>query len=232
MTERTQRLLRAIITEYIQNPHPIGSHVIVEKYLKDVSSATIRNDMARLEEQGFIEQPHTSAGRVPTIKAYEYYVANFLSRPGLDKAEQQKLRRVLAQHHGEAAQLIRELAKAVADVRLAAVFVGFSPRDAYYTGLSNLFRQPEFSEIDLVQNFSEIVDHLDEVMEDLFPRVTDRVEILLGKHNPFGTTCGALVTKYTLGKNQNGMFGILGPIRMPYDRHRALLEYTCSLLHK
>ncbi|MDD5567277.1 MAG: hypothetical protein PHH01_03730 [Patescibacteria group bacterium] len=232
MTEREKQLLLAIITEHIRHSRPVGSKVIVEKYLKDISSATIRNDMIELERVGLIEQPHTSAGRIPTTKAYEYYVANFLPERELDKTEQQKLQRILSAHRGQYGLVIRELAKAVADLSSVAVIVGFAPRDSYYTGLSNLFRQPEFAEIDLIQNFSQIVDHLDEVMEEIFPRIRPRVEILLGKHNPFGQTCGVLLTKYGGGKIPAGMFGILGPIRMPYERHRALLEYTRNLLSK
>ncbi|MBU0707599.1 hypothetical protein KKG41_04470 [Patescibacteria group bacterium] len=232
ITEREKALLLAIINEHIKTSRPVGSNVIVEKHLKGVSSATVRNEMVKLEVLGMIEQPHTSAGRIPTTRAYQYYVDKFLNKRGLPKIEQSKLTRVNQKHKGDNNSLIREIAKEVADMSSGAVIVGFAPRDLYYTGISNLFRQPEFETIDLVHNFSEIIDHLDDVMEELFPKIGSDIEIMVGSNNPFGVNCGALVTKYDLGGSRCGTFGILGPVRMPYERNRALLEYARQLISK
>ncbi len=231
MTEREKVLLMAIIAEHIRFSKPVGSKVIAEKYLREVSSATIRNDMSRLEQDGLIEQPHTSAGRVPTAKAYKYYVENSLKEKTLSKSIRLQLEKITVQHKNQFEILIRELAKGVAGISSEAVIVGFSPRDVYYTGLSNLFRQPEFEEIDLVQNFSEVIDKLDEVMEQLFPQVAEDIQIMVGQESPFGPQCGVLVTKYQ-SRAQTGMFGILGPVRMPYEENQALLKYTKELLSK
>ncbi|MDP3964581.1 MAG: DeoR family transcriptional regulator [bacterium] len=230
MTEREKTLLKAIVAEHIAQSRPIGSKIIVDKYLPDVSSATIRNDMARLEEAGLIEQPHTSAGRVPTPKAYEYYVQNFLSKTQLDKSSRQKLEYVVKQHE-DFDRRIRELAKLVAELSSEAVVVGFSERDVYYTGLSNLFRQPEFTTVDTVHDFTEIIDHLDDVMESIFPSVTPQIQILVGRNNPFGQSCGAIVTQYRCD-GLTGMFGILGPMRMPYEKNSALLQYASQIVSK
>lgn len=72
--DRKQRILRAIIDDYIQTAEPVGSRTVARKYLLGVSPATIRNEMADLEEQGYLEQPHASAGRVPSDRGYRYYV--------------------------------------------------------------------------------------------------------------------------------------------------------------
>jgi heat-inducible transcriptional repressor len=74
LTERRQQLLQYIIDEYVGTAQPVGSGALVEKYHLPLSSATIRNEMAKLEEEGYIGQPHTSAGRVPTARGYRYYV--------------------------------------------------------------------------------------------------------------------------------------------------------------
>src|SRR5438093_8706154 len=74
LTDRRQKLLRFIIDEYVTTAQPVGSNALVEKYGLPVSSATIRNEMAALEDEGYIAQPHTSAGRVPTDLGYRYYV--------------------------------------------------------------------------------------------------------------------------------------------------------------
>ncbi len=231
MTDREKELLLAIINEHIRYSRPVGSKVIVDKYLKAVSSATVRSEMNKLEKEGLIEQPHTSAGRIPTTKAYEFYVKNFLKDIHLGQPGRQLLEKIKKTHADQSSQLIRELAKGVAELSNEAVIVGFSPRDVYYTGLSNLFRQPEFVEMDLIHNFSEVIDKLDEVMEVLFPQVDSDVRILVGRDNPFGQLCGVLLTKYQ-NQDQTGMFGILGPVRMPYAENRALLKFAKDLLSK
>jgi heat-inducible transcriptional repressor len=74
LDERKLAVLRAIITDYVENSEPVGSKALVERYRLDVSPATIRNDMASLEEEGYLTQPHTSAGRIPTDKGYRLFV--------------------------------------------------------------------------------------------------------------------------------------------------------------
>ncbi len=72
--ERTKKVLYAVVESYIEKPEPVGSRYIMKKYGFDVCSATIRNIMSDLEDAGFLFQPHTSAGRVPTDRAYRFYV--------------------------------------------------------------------------------------------------------------------------------------------------------------
>ena len=74
ISDRKKKILTAVIDEYIATAEPVGSKSIVESGVLDLSSATIRNEMAELTAMGFLEQPHTSAGRVPSDKAYRLYV--------------------------------------------------------------------------------------------------------------------------------------------------------------
>ena len=76
LTDRKKRVLKAIIEEYINTAEPVSSGAIVEHYIPDCSSATIRNEMQALEEEGFLEKTHTSSGRIPSTKGYKYYVEN------------------------------------------------------------------------------------------------------------------------------------------------------------
>ena len=87
LTERDRRVLQAIITDYIQTAQPVGSRIVSKKYKMGLSPATIRNVMADLEELGFLIQPHTSAGRVPTDKAYRFFVDTILSMRKLNLEE-------------------------------------------------------------------------------------------------------------------------------------------------
>lgn len=89
--ERMFRILETIIDEYIRTGEPVGSKTLREKLNIPVSSATIRNDMASLEAQGYLEHPHTSAGRVPTIKGYRFYIESMLPENSLDGREKEEI---------------------------------------------------------------------------------------------------------------------------------------------
>lgn len=78
LDERKKKILSSVVEDYIESAEPVGSKTLVEKYHLDYSSATIRNDMKYLEEEGYLEQPHVSAGRIPSTKGYRYYVDNLM----------------------------------------------------------------------------------------------------------------------------------------------------------
>jgi len=96
LTERRAAILRLIIGDYVQTAQPVGSEALVQRHRLELSSATIRNEMARLEEEGYIHHPHTSAGRVPSDKGYRYFVEALIGEPDLPAEE--KLR-ILHQFH-------------------------------------------------------------------------------------------------------------------------------------
>jgi len=129
LTERRQRLLQFIVDEYINTAQPVGSNAIVERYRLPVSSATVRNEMAHLEEEGYIVQPHTSAGRIPTDQGYRYYVEALMREEDLQQPDEQTIRH---QFHQAARQLEEwaHLAAAVLATRLhnaAVVTAPYSP---------------------------------------------------------------------------------------------------------
>src|SRR6266581_360880 len=90
---RKRKLLQAVIYQYVRTAKPVGSQVIVDKYNFGLSSATVRNLLADLEKEGFLIQPHTSAGRVPTDKGYRYYVDTLLEIQTLAAGEEERIRK-------------------------------------------------------------------------------------------------------------------------------------------
>jgi len=96
MDERKRLILQAIVQDYIATAEPVGSRTVARRYLSQFSAATIRNEMADLEEMGMLAQPHTSAGRIPSEKGYRYYVDNLLHNPVLAKTELTALRNEFA----------------------------------------------------------------------------------------------------------------------------------------
>ncbi|MDD4900721.1 MAG: hypothetical protein PHS62_01245 [Patescibacteria group bacterium] len=220
MDKRKELILKTIIKEYIKTATPIGSEGLVEKYNLDISSATVRNEMADLEEAGFIIQPHTSAGRIPTEKAYNFYLEN-LSEKKLSDAEVKLFKEALLKKEE---MNFKQAAKMMAKISGNAIFWAFHRHNLYYTGISNLLHQPEFSGADMVYDISALIDRLDEVIGGIFNDLKFGPQIMLGSKNPFGVYCSAVLSKYRLG-DETGLVGILGPMRMNYEKNLALVKF-------
>lgn len=108
LDDRKKRILRAIIDDYIDTAEPIGSRTIARKHELGLSSATIRNEMADLEEMGLLAQPHTSAGRVPSDKGYRLYVDQLMQLKDLSIGEIEEIREAMEIKINELSQLIRQ----------------------------------------------------------------------------------------------------------------------------
>lgn len=226
MLERKYKLLGEVVRSYIREAEPVGSKTLETKL--GVSSATIRNDMASLEEEGFLRQPHTSAGRVPTINGFQFYLDNLRQVKEPKQAEQKTLRAVL-ERQVETENRAKELARALADISQGAALLAFTPDHTYYTGLANLFQQPEFADLSMVREMGEVVDHLDDGLRTLLPLASQRVEVCLGDKNPLGQDCALVYSRLTFFK-QPLFIGLLGPVRMDYDANIGRLNYVTQLI--
>ncbi len=218
MDERKRLILNIIIQDYIETGQPVASSVIVEKYKLDLSPATVRNEMAELEAEGWITQPHTSAGRIPTEKAYSIFIDS-LTADNVPKKEQ-----AILEHISEDEIEIKQTAKKLAHLSNLAVIWAFHKNHIYYTGLSNLLQQPEFSQPSLTYDISEVIDRVDEIVNDIFEEIAFTPSIFFGRKSPFGPFSGTILSRYKT-KHGIGMIGILGPIRMDYAKNLARVRY-------
>ena len=124
LDERKASILRAVVEEYIQTAQPVGSGHVIDAPGVSVSSATVRNEMATLETEGYLVQPHTSAGRIPTEKGYRYFV-DALNQPVLDRASAQQVRAFFDRTHGEIEQMLADTTRLLSGLTdYAAVIVG------------------------------------------------------------------------------------------------------------
>ncbi len=230
LSARKQDLLAGIVQEYIYTARPVGSKLLVDKLGIELSPATIRNEMKELEDQGFITHPHTSAGRIPTVIGYRYYIEHFLDKTApLAEANQVRLDASLATVDEIA---IKQLAKEVAAISSDAVLVSFNRSSFYYTGITNLFRKPEFREVAEVTVLSELIDHLDDVMTNLQQRSFTDIEVLLAEDNPVSQYCATIVTRYAVTSQTSGVMAILGPTRMNYQLNHQILRHVHLAFNK
>ncbi len=121
MTERKKHILAAIIERYIKTGEPVGSKLLLESLAISVSSATVRNEMAELSEMGYLEQPHTSSGRIPTQKGYRYYVDELMCERSLDEDLRRRIDMMLGTHFGDPEKLLKEASLILADITDCAV---------------------------------------------------------------------------------------------------------------
>jgi heat-inducible transcriptional repressor len=131
LDERKAAILRAVVEEYIETAQPVGSGHVAQAPGVDVSSATVRNEMATLETDGYLRQPHTSAGRVPTEKGYRFFVDHLRLPARLPGRSAEEVREFFARAHGEVEQMLSETSRLLSKLtNLTSVVVGPAPAEA------------------------------------------------------------------------------------------------------
>lgn len=125
LDERKSAILRTVVEEYIQTGQPVGSAHVAHRTSVAVSSATVRNEMGQLERDGYLTQPHTSAGRIPTDKGYRFFVDALVPSGNLDPAQSQQVRAFFAKAHGELERMLADTSRLLSGLTdYAAVVVG------------------------------------------------------------------------------------------------------------
>ncbi|MBU1613526.1 MAG: DeoR family transcriptional regulator [bacterium] len=226
MDARQEQLLKMVVENHIETAEPVGSKFLVNAKKLEWSEATVRNDLRALEEQGYLTHPHTSAGRVPTEMGYKFFVNSLdLKNIKISKKDSAVLDG-LSGTANDVEILGKQMAKAVAELSNATVVMALAPNKVYYTGLSNLFNQPEFKDLNVVLDVSSMFDRCEECLEDFFNKSEKNVNFFLGSEHPFGHFLSILSFKF----GENGLFSLLGPLRMNYKRNWALVSKAKSLI--
>ena len=179
MDERKKKVLHAIIEDYIANAEPVGSRAVAKKYGLGVSPATIRNEMSDLEELGFIEQPHTSAGRVPSDKGYRYFVDHLMSRATLTHLEMDAVRRAFSVQMAEMDDFMRSCCNLIAKLTNYTTMVS-APRHSQGTLQKlQLVAVNDYQVLVVMISSTGLVRHkLINVNQPLAPDLLSRLEVL------------------------------------------------------
>ncbi|HEY5549590.1 MAG TPA: transcriptional regulator [Candidatus Saccharimonadales bacterium] len=216
MTQRQEKILAAIVEQYAEVAVPVGSSLLARAF--GVSSATIRSEMAGLERLGFIMQPHTSAGRMPTDKGYRYYV-NQLGEQGLsnsvggNRAERALTAR--AGGGGVPEHTIRNTVDTLVELTHNLGLATISDQ-LYMSGLSYLFGQPEFMHPGQVQEVARLLDNLEPWLYEAAPN--EPLSVYIGRENPIGrgAGCSLIISRFRSPFSDHSYIGVLGPTRQSY----------------
>ena len=228
MEQRQHQLLTLVIDNFVATAEPVGSRFLVEKAGLDWSEATVRNELRWLEEQGYLTHPHTSAGRLPTLKGYQHYLRTLhLNELNLALKESIALEKAL-QVAADYEQARKNMAKALVALSHETILVAFSPDLVYYTGLSNLFNKPDFADQQLMANVSVVFDRCEEFIASFFDEVTDEPQFFLGDEHPFGEMLSIVSMRF--GRNGESLIALLGPQRMDYKHNYELMQKARELI--
>ncbi len=216
MTSRQQKILSAIVEQYAEVASPVGSSLLARVF--NVSSATIRAEMAELERLGYIMQPHTSAGRVPTDKGYRLYVNALINNAPQETLPERRAERALAtrvQMGGVPEYTIRSAVDTLVELtqNLAVATIG---NQLYMSGLSNLFGQPEFINGLQVQQVAGLLDNLEPWLREARPN--EPLSVYIGAENPIGRAagCSLIISRFRSPFSDHSYIGTLGPTRQSY----------------
>lgn len=238
MTERQREILFAIIEEYAELATPVGSVTLAKLF--DVSSATIRAEMVKLEEMGYIMQPHTSAGRVPTDAGYRLYVNQLQENlegeshrieaevgSSSDRPKRALETRIQAQTRSDYAirSAVDSLVELTGNLGLATV-----GDQLYISGFGNLFSQPEFSQSTQVQAVAKLLDNIKPWLREVSPNET--INVYIGTENPVGKTSNVslIISRFRSPFSDHSYIGVLGPTRQSYKRVMSLVRHAGLML--
>lgn len=234
MTDRQIAILSAIIEQYAEIAVPVGSVTLAKLF--GVSSATIRSEMAKLEDLGLITQPHTSAGRIPTDQGYRLYVNSLTDiesakdLPTLDRGTRAIEARVNT-HGDRADRAIRSAVDSLVDLtqNLGIATIG---DELYMSGIGNLFSQPEFLQGNHVQGVARLLDNLEPWLREAAPN--EPLNVYIGAENPIGKTSGAtlIISRFRSPYSDKSYIGVLGPTRQSYGRVMRLVRHAGAMLEE
>ncbi len=235
MTDRQREILAAIIEQHAEIAAPVGSVILAKLF--GVSSATIRSEMARLEDMGMIEQPHTSAGRVPTDAGYRFYV-NSLNEAHANETQplipDRSARAIEARVHTHGNRADRAIRSAVDSLVELTQNLGIATigDELYLSGIGNLFSQPEFLQGNHAQAVAQLIDNLEPWLREAAPN--EPLNVYIGSENPIGKTSGAtlIISRFRSPYSDNSYIGVLGPTRQSYAKVMRLVRHAGAMLEE
>jgi heat-inducible transcriptional repressor len=238
LTERQEKILDVVVKEYVNSAQPVSSQLLEKRYDFGVSPATIRNEMQKLTDGGFLSQPHTSAGRIPTDKGYRFFVNNLLEEKAVSKdlqaSGQKKSLDAMIWEGNEVDDTFRfmqGLTRYLAEKTRVLALNYFENEDFFWKeGWEEVLQEPEFEERENILNFADFLKSLENHIEKV--KISGGVNVCIGKENPFPKAKNFTVisSRYKLPNGQEGVISLLGPKRMAYDKNLNLINSLMQLL--
>ncbi len=219
MNERKKQILRAVVEEYIENGEPVSSGYLAQEYNSwGISPATIRNELLSLDDEGFLRQPHTASGRVPTARGYRFFVDHLLASSSLDEQEYGAL--------GQMENLF-ELSDFLAREVHSLVLSCEDPEYVYEAGLEHLLDEPEFSDREFLADFLRCAQYLRKDFKKVFSFMNSHPHLYIGEEAK-DVVGDARYTFLITRASKDGCVAFFGSTRIDYKKGVALANYLNS----
>jgi heat-inducible transcriptional repressor len=258
ITERQEKILNYLVEKYIRTAVPVSSDLLEKSCRFDVSAPTIRNDLQELAKKRYIIQLHTSGGRVPTDKAYRYFVNELIDDDDFEPAAEEKRKiRTTINSTEDPRRLNKSIAQVLSDLSDSIVITNIlddyvdpakagslSATDFYKIGLASLVEFPEFRDMERILEMTNLFDRFESMfgrIENIVKnrafddsRTEDEFNVLIGEENLLDHIKNEtmILVKYSLPDGLRGSLTMIGPTRMDYERNIGLVRYTAEMLNK
>lgn len=236
LSERQEQILNLLIREYVDSAEPVSSQLLEKKHKIGVCPATLRIEMQRMTNEGYLSQPHTSAGRIPTDRGYRFIVDQLL---GQKIAEEEKNDpkdlsdpwSEIEKEIEDSFRFIRLLAKKIAE-ETSNLTSAYLPEEeiVFKEGWSEALKDPEFENAGCLERFARIADDLENSIEEL--NGGKEIQVFIGGENPLpgAKDFSLIISRFSLPDEKKGFMAILGPKRMSYDKNISLINSLKKLL--
>jgi len=232
VTERQKEILNRIVADYIDLAQPVSSEFLEEKHHFGICPATIRIEMQKLTDTGFLYQPHTSAGRVPTDKGYRFFVDNLFEKGFPKEKTLLKVEDLIEREMGDGVRFLQSLTKNLASFSSNSLALGYLfDEDLFWKeGWEDVLGEPEFKETKVITDFADVIKHFEKEIEDI--KINSGIKVYIGKENPFSKVkdFSIIISKCHFPNDGKGVLAIAGPKRMAYDKNINSLNSLTKLL--
>lgn len=235
LTQRQVEILKALIEEYIETAEAVGSETLEKKHNLSSSPATIRNEMVRLTELGYLKKSHSSAGRIPTPAGMKFYVKQLMKEKQLSVAETVAVKEKLWDHRESVDRFLREIVCSLAERTKALAVVTTEEGKFFAAGYANILDMPEFFDIDITKALLEAVDEY-QYFQKICAAITGEEDVHILLDEDLGPRLkgpyGFVFTHYETPAHLAGDIGVIGPTRLNYTYIVPTVRYYGELIEE
>lgn len=236
LTQRQIEILKALAEEYISTAEPVGSETLEKRHSISASPATIRNEMVKLTEMGYLQKPHSSAGRMPTPRGMKFYVNELMKEKDISVGEEVAMKEKVWDYREHSNRFLREITRSLAEKTGTLALATTDEGDLYCSGYANILDMPEFYDIDVTKHLLEVIDRQEYIQQLILQSKTqnDDVQILLGDdlssiiEGPYSL----VYTNYETPMQHRGAIGVIGPVRLNYTYVVPTIRKLRGLVHE
>ncbi len=225
---RQGEILKHLVKEYIDLAKPVSSQLLEQKYGFGISPAMIRIEMQRLDDQGYVFQPYTSAGRIPTDTGYRYFVDTVLD----DEADQENLfllQEIINQRNDNIFEWISDLTDTISNMCSGLALAHIEGNDFLSKhGWKKILKEPEFESRKVILDFTDFLQSFEKDFQEL--ELDSDLQVFIGQESPFEKSKDFSIIVSKCNFPEKGTISILGPKRMVYDQNIDLINSLLKLL--